>query len=394
MRDFILSLTVIATSTPALSQELALDFIDELDFEFTQEAAPSSLEISTVLGLSYSGIGTLSQTVAAQINIANQHDLGNPGFLEWAGNIALPDVENGDVSFNLSRIHLQNSDGDLSWKLGKYRIGWGEVEGAPVLDVINASLSLGAALPSDELPGQWFLGADYFANATTISSFVGLAPEVSHTIPTASSADIEIGSKALIPIESGAISLYAAQLVPQSGIIDPGSGLSQAAPYTLAAISTNKSYGNLLVEFDVAGKFGLQRNNLTTLSKHDRIDTAFGVEYAASGSMQVSASVIAQHWLEQAEDYYELGGFISPQTSASYMFGISDAFLDGKLSLSANMLGTIDNNTNVKALSATYSYSDGIKLGVSAMWMEAQPGTQMEALDGFTQYGLTSTFYF
>ena len=385
-----------ATPTFAFAQELDLDF-DSFDFDegsevIIDESPEPSLEISVSAGLSYGGVGSLTQNWAAQVNLANEHSLGSLGYLEWAANAA---IVNDVVRFDLSRVHLQNSSGDFSWKLGKYRIGWGEIEGAPVLDVINSGLSFGGSgLPSDELPGQWFVGLDYFSNSVTFASFVGVAPEVTHIAPTAASTDMEFGVKANTAIESGSVSVYAAQLVPQAGVVDLGSFTSHATPYTLAGISANRSFGNMLVEVDVAGKFGLQRSTAAALSSHDRVDAALGLEYAASNTLQVSAAVVGQHWLEQADVYLQPGGYVSPQTSGNYIFGVSDALMDGKLSVSANMLGTLDNSTSVTALSASYAYSDRLEFGASAMWMGADAGTPLETMDGFTQYGLTSTFRF
>ena len=145
---------------------------------------------------------------------------------------------------------------------------------------------------------------------------------------------------------------------------------------------------------DVAGKFGLQRSTATALSEHNRLDAALGFEYAASNSMQITAAVVGQHWLEQNEDYFELGGYLSSQNAANYILGVSDSLMDGKLSVSANMLGTLDNSTSATALSASYAYSDRLEFGASAMWLGAQTGTPLEAMDGFTRYGLTSTFRF
>lgn len=386
--------TAFLISSPAIAQELDLDF-DSFDFDDSEvvidEAPSSSLELSAVAGLSYSGIGTLDESWAAQINIANEHNLGSLGYLEWAGNAAIDATE---VTLDLTRIHLQNSAGNLSWKLGKYRIGWGEIEGAPVLDVLNSALSFGSGLPSDELPGQWFAGLDYFPGTVTVSSFVGLAPEVSHMIPTADSTDLEFGVKAEIPTNSGSASLYAAQLVPQSGVFDIAADTSNAAPYLLTGISANHSIGSMLLEVDVAGKFGLQRSTDLDLSEHNRVDAALGVEYAASNTMQITAAVVAQHWLEQTDDYVLPGDYLSPQTSANYILGVSDTLMDGKLSLSANMMGALDNSANVTALSANYSYSEKLEFGASAMWMGIDAGTPLESMDGFTQYGLTSTLHF
>ena len=391
-----IAIVAIALASPAFSQELDLDF-DSFDFDedseiIIDEFPQPALEVSASVGLSYAGIGALNESWAAQINLANEHSLGSLGYLEWAANAAVVDDV---VTFDLSRIHLQNSAGDFSWKLGKYRIGWGEIEGAAVLDVVNSGLSFGgSSLPSDELPGQWFIGVDYFANSFVVSSFVGVAPEVVHMGPAIETTDIEVGMKASVPIESGAVNVYAAQLVPQSGVVDINSGNSYAAPYTLAGISANRSFGNLLVELDVAGKFGLQRSTAAVLSEHGRLDAALGLEYAASNTLQISAAVVGQHWLEQTEVYLEPGGYVSPQTSGNYILGVSDALMDGKLSVSANMLGTLDSSASVTALFANYAYSDRLEFGASAMWLGAEVGTPLEAMDGFTQYGLTSTFRF
>lgn len=391
-----IAIAAIALASPAFTQELDLDF-DSFDFDeeseiIIDEFPEPALEVSVSAGLSYSGVGALNEIWAAQINLANEHSLGTLGYLEWAANAAIVDDE---VTLDLSRIHLQNSAGDFSWKLGKYRIGWGEVEDAPVLDVINAGLSFsGSGLPSDELPGQWFLGLDYFSDSATFAGFVGVTPEVTHLFPTPVSTDTEFGVKANAPIESGSISFYAAQLLPQIGVIDLGSDTSHAEPYILAGISANRSFGNVLIEVDLAGKFGLQRSTAVALSEHDRLDAALGLEYAASNTLQISAAVVGQHWLEQTDVYLEPGGYVSSQTSANYILGVSDALLDGKLSVSANLLGALDNSASVTAVSASYDYSDRLEFGASAMWMGADPGTPLETMDGFTQYGLTSTFRF
>ncbi len=383
-------------ATPATPQELEFVFDDELGFELNDEQPVSGLDLSATIGLTRAGIGDLTESRAAQIEAASQHDLGALGYLEWAANARLPDLGNsGDIAFDLSRIHLQNSAGDLSWKVGKYRIGWGEIESVPVLDVVNAGLSFGdIGLSSDELPGQWFAGVDYFANAATLSGFVGIAPEVAHAMPAIESDAVEIGAKAQVPIRDGAVSFYAAHLIPQAGVVDLGTDTSHAAPFVLTGISANKSVGSVLLEIDLAGKFGLKRSTLIELSSHDRIDASVGVEFAPTTTMQVTAAVAGQHWLDQTETYYELGGYIVDQTTGSYILGLSDSFMDGKLDISANLLGTLDSTVGVKSLSATYSYSDAVKFGASAMWMDATPGTPFEDMNGLTRYGLTSTFHF
>ena len=151
----------------------------------------------------------------------------------------------------------------------------------------------------------------------------------------------------------------------------------------------------MLFEVDFAGKFGLQRSTDLELSaEHDRVDAALGVEYAASNTLQITVAVVGQHWLEQTQDYFLTGDYLSPQSTANYILGVSDTFMDGDLSVSANMLDTLDNSVSVIALSAEYSYSEKLEFGASAMWMGAETGTPLEEMDGLTQYGLTSTFHF
>ena len=104
-------LAAVIFASPTLAQELELDF-DSFDFDDDFEIiiedtpAPTSLDLSAVVGLSYSGIGVLDESWTAQFNISNEHNFGSLGFLEWAGNVTLND---DDMSLNLTRIHLQNS---------------------------------------------------------------------------------------------------------------------------------------------------------------------------------------------------------------------------------------------------------------------------------------------
>lgn len=388
-------------ASPAIAQEFTFeetfDFDDELVFEeIASSPPPPALEISAIVGLSYSDLGGMVDTAySAQINLSNEHSFGALGYLEWAGNVFLTE---GEVTANLSRIHLQNSLGDASWKIGKYRIGWGEIEMAPVLDVVNGALSFSdVGLSSDELPGQWFAGLDYFGGGYVVSGFIGLDPEVSHAMVGSNNAAFEAGAQVRIPISDGQISLYGARLLPQSGVVDVSALSSVATPYTLVGISANQAVGNALLEFDLAGKFGLERSTLTGLESHDRVDAALGVEYAVSNTMQITAAVIGQHWLEQTQDYYvpgPSGAIVTGQTSVSYLLGVSDTWLNGNLGVSANLGGTLDQNTSFVALSASYTYSDRLEFTASALRLSAGAGTQLAPMDGLMQFGLLATYYF
>ncbi len=408
MRSLVFLLPLSLLASPMQAQELTFDFSapsENGDASF-DEVAPyepaSNFELSLVAGYTYSEIaGMTGENLALQLNVADQYNLGALGFLDWAGNILFDDIGGAtDPSFNLHRLHLQNSSGDISWKLGKYRIGWGEVEGAPVLDVINSALSIDSVgLDSDELPGQWFLGADYFASFGTVSTFVGIAPEVEHGFftPAATSDDYEIGLQTRFPISGGEVSLYGARLIPQAGEVDLGTSISHAAPYSLVGVSGNYTIGNVMLELDLAGKFGLQRSTLTNLVSDNRVDLALGFEYAATNTMQVTGAITGQYYMDASQPYYVpvgIGIMEFPQAGGSYMLGVTESLMNSKLSLGGNAIGSLDGSMNIYALSANYSVSDALKLSASAMMISADPTSIMMMSDGYRQVGFSARFYY
>ena len=392
-------ITLALLANGVAAQELEFVF-DEPALEAADTGGP---DLSFTLGTTYGELaGTPLRSVFGRMDIGATHDLGALGYLEWAATARAADAGLGvETAFALNRLTLQNSSGDLSWKIGKYRIGWGEVEGAPVLDVVNGALSLDTVgAPGDELPGQWFLGADYFAGSATVSAFVNVAPEVAHALPAApAGADYEVGAQVKIPFENGEASLYAARLLPQAGVVNMADFTSYAEPYTLLGFSANRAAGDFLFEIDVAAKSGLQRSTLAGLSPHDRIDVALGVEYAASNTMQITAALMAQRWTEQTAVYYipdpMLGPPIAtPQESLSYMLSVRDTWLDGKLSVSANLLGSPDGAMQFTGLSASYAVSDAWKIEGNAGFVSAAPGTPFSMLDGMQQFGISATYYY
>lgn len=388
----------------ALAQEFVLDlnFDEQIVPEDTiSDPQPAGPDVSATLSFGASQSGGMTTTSRAlQFGFSQGYDLGGLGLLEWSANLTLQDPVAPDrATVGLNRIELQNSAGNVSWKIGKYRIGWGEIEGSPVLDVVNAGLSLatiGAA--SSELPGQWFVSGELFAGDNTFSAFVGLAPEVRHLEPAAPAGrEFEFGVSANLPTPNGQISLYGARLLPQTGVVELASTTSSAAPYTLLGISGYRVLNAVLLEFDLALKSGLERASATTLVPQQRIDAAIGIEYAASDTAQITASVMAQSWLEQSQPYFDYGpggSVAAAQTSAAYLLSASNSFLNDRLSISLYFGGGLDGSNTFGALSADFAQSDALKLSLTASGFAARPGSLFELLDGTGSIGISAEYFF
>ena len=398
---------------PATAQELEFDlgFDDEILIDETvdepaadltfDEPAAGGLDLSATNSVSYATLG--SDSVFhwdMRLDASSASQLGDIGYLEWALRLNLPDAQDGlSPAFDIRRLSLQNSVDNLSWKLGKFRLGWGEIEGTPVLDVLNPALSLDeVGVNEDELPGQWMGQADYFAGNTTLTGFVIADPQISHvSSTTVQGGDLEMGLQAQFPFEGGKFQLYAAQLLPQAGVLDLGTDESSAQPYTLVGASVNKAIGPALLEFDIAGKFGLERSDLAGLSSHDRLDVGVGIEYAVGNSTQITAAVYGQYWLEQTQDYFVNGPdgpLESPQFSGAYLLSLSDQFADGAVDVSANVGGALDGTMIGYSVSASYTPSDLWKLSAGVSGVFAETGSAFEMLDGTTTATLGVTYYY
>ncbi|MFV2001488.1 MAG: hypothetical protein ACC619_00735 [Paracoccaceae bacterium] len=405
----ILMLAVTVFGRAAIAQEFVLDLnfddeivFDEIVFEDTfSEPDPVGPDVSATLsfGASQSG-GMTTSGRALRFGFSQTYDLSGLGILDWSANLMLQDPATPDwATLTLDRLELQNSAGNVSWKIGKYRIGWGEIEGSPTLDVVNGGLSLatvGAA--SSELPGQWFVSGELFAGDNTFSAFVGLAPEVQHLEPAAPAGrEFEFGVSANLPTPNGQISLYGARLLPQTGVVELVSMTSSAAPYTLLGISGYRAMNAVLLEFDLALKSGLERASATALVPQQRIDAAVGIEFAASDTAQITASVMVQSWLEQSQPYFDYGpggSVAAAQSSAAYLLSASNSFFDDRLSVTLYVGGGLDGSSTFGALSAEFAQSDALKLSLTASGLAARAGSLFEVLDGTKSIGLSAEYFF
>jgi len=394
----------IVATAPVMAQEFTgeLVFDDQSLFAAaTTDTATAAPDIKVSLSYGATRLGGLDTGLTVlRFDASDRYDLGALGFLDWAAHAVFDDqsgATGGQVA--LDRLQLQNSTGNLAWKVGKFPIGWGEIEGVPVLDVLNSGLSLATlGTATADLPGQWFISADYFAGQTTFSGFVGLAPQVAHLAPAAPTGNPkEFGLRATIPFDQGLASLYAARLVPQSGVVDLATATSFAQPYSLIGVSAYKALGAVLIEVDLAAKSGLERSTATGLMRHNRLDGAIGLEYAASNLTQITASVAVQHWLVQDAAYFDVGpaGPVpSAQTNASYLLGVSTGPPGGDLGLSLYLGGALDGSANFASVSLNFSLSDVLKLKASFSQISASRDSILAPLDGTQNLVIGAEYFF
>jgi hypothetical protein len=388
-----------------VDEDLSADMLsagDAFEIDLASVSEPETGLPDIKLNLSYAksdGPGGNTDSTAASIILTDSHDLGALGFLEWEASVDVDDPAGAaDVSASLDRIKLQNSSGQLSWAVGKFPIGWGEIEGTPVLDILNAGLSLDTiGTDTDDLPGQWVATLEYFGDPFTLSAFAGLDPEVSYGVASSAPSDeMEIGVRAMIPVEQGQVAAYVGRLVPQSAVIASDGSDSIASAFTLVGLSAHRVFGPVLVEADIAAKFGLDRATATGFAKDDRLDAAIGLEYALSNTTQITANVSAQYWKSGGAGYFDFGPagpMAAKRLNATYQLGVTTSLANGNVSLSGFTGGALDGETSFVAGQIDWTISDALSLNVGLSQLNAQSGSLLAPLDGTRSITLGATYY-
>lgn len=388
----------------AFTQELDGDLIfdDATIFqEISSQNGPNGPDVSATLSFAISKLSSAT-TDSAGLNfvLSDRYDLGKIGFLDWSGHIKVNRsnaVSTAEPAIN--KIIFQNSAGNVSWKVGKFAIGWGEIEGIPVLDVLNSGLSLGTAGTGiDELPGQWFASAEMFAGETTLSGFIGPKPDVSHIKMSRMGGNTtEYGLRATLPTSHGQYSVYTAQLVPQSGVVDRVTLISVARPYKMIGLSAHRAVGAALLEVDLAYKTELLRASALDLTTHDRFDLALGVEYAISDVTQLNSSITVEHWLDQDTNYFDtgLGGSVmASQSNASYLISLTSSIFDGKLGLNGYYGRTMDASSQFFTLGVEYPISDNLNIETTYRRISASSSSTLAPIDGTQSLSISAEYFF
>ncbi|MBT7908464.1 MAG: hypothetical protein HN582_13380 [Marinovum sp.] len=398
-----LLLLIAGIANPVFAQDIDFEFdetelvfeleeIEEIDggVEFDdaifETEDPTSLALTARYQFSRSNTSLTTTDISRfDLDLEDAADWGALGNIEWKAQLSTQD-KNGTntLEATLSKFTLQNSYEDVSWKLGKMRIGWGELEGISILDIVNPVAASSGSLSGDPDAGQWALSADYFIGDNTLSGFSIVRPAVSSEIIALASDNTqpEFGLKYQRPSGKGQLSLYAAQLLPQSAVVNLGAGTSSAQPYNLVGVSYNYARSGVLWEFDLGYKSGQERSDLTGLSTHDRFDLGVGFEYALNSTTQINMAAYGQFWLNQKDKYYFPGGFEDKEINSGYQLYFSKSFSNDRWNTIAVFSGALDASVSNQAISIEYSGLDELKLLASADWTQANSESLFSAYDG------------
>ena len=171
-------------------------------------------------------------------------------------------TEESDIE--IERAFLQFSFDKWSTKLGRYTIGWGELEGG-ALDVINPS----GGLTDPSITSQWLMSATRYADKSDISVFYNPNPKITNSTLLSLKDDNhrEFGLRYGINTEGSDMAFYAGQLIPNDALKNLTDGIAYASPYKLLGFGMNKVFDDYLLKFDIAYKHNLRHNRLGQLIK-------------------------------------------------------------------------------------------------------------------------------
>ena len=332
------------------------------------------------------------------LNMSSSPEIAKLGFLDISANFEI-DSKNKEVSNDLMIFNVQNSLENLSWKLGKYRKTWGDVDGTSVLDVINPAGSiLSQSLPGLKLPSRWLGETSVFIARNTFEIFFSFKPDTLHAVnSTSENSGSEIGFKSSFDIKRGQLNFYLGSLFPRVGVINVASGLSDSSRYNLVGISAHKEIENYLVKFDLAKKINLKRSTASGIVKDDRTDAALGIEYAPSTYDQLSLTLEGSLWEDSAVVYYipgSSGTLLEETKSLSYNVAYSRNTVDEKLNATISVGGNMNGSSSYLAGESTYSISDYTKIKANILLFEAEPNDPSYSYDNSKWINLGFTRYF
>ena len=288
----------------------------------------------------------------------------------------------------VEKAFLQFSFEDWSTKIGKYTIGWGELEGG-ALDVVNPS---GGLTDPSMLP-QWFLSATRYFDNRDLSFFYNANPKISKSKLLVLKNDTydEFGMRYGISSEGSDMAFYLGQLVPNDALINLTDGLVYATPYQLMGFGVNKAFNDYLLKFDIAYKNNIQQNRTGQFVKLDRIDwdLAFDIQ---NDDRQWLISINSQYLLDFADDYLTpsiLGdGVSSKRNNMSYVASVSDKFggSDWKWGLS-NAISS-NNDLNLSSVTLDWDINDLWQASFSGTYIDAKDNRAFAALDDYQRVNL------
>ena len=293
----------------------------------------------------------------------------------------------------IERAFLQFSFDKWSTKLGRYTIGWGELEGG-ALDVINPS----GGLTDPAITSQWLMSATRYGDKNDISVFYNPNPKITNStlLSLKDERHREFGLRYGINTEGSDMAFYAGQLIPNDALKNLTDDLAYASPYELLGFGMNKVFDDYLLKFDIAYKRNLRHNRLGQFIKADRVDwdLAFDIQ---KGDRQYLISINSQYWLDFFNDYLTptlLGSVSSEKNSMTYMANVSDKFGDSDWSWNLSNIIAANNDLSLITAGLEWDISDNLNVKLNATRANAKLDRAFSLLDDYQRVNLEVKFQY
>ena len=293
----------------------------------------------------------------------------------------------------IERAFLQFSFDKWSTKLGRYTIGWGELEGG-ALDVINPS----GGLTDPSITSQWLMSATRYGDKSDISVFYNPNPKITNStlLSLKDERHREFGLRYGINTEGSDMAFYAGQLIPNDALKNLTDGMAYASPYELLGFGMNKVFDDYLLKFDIAYKRNLRHNRSGQFIKADRVDwdLAFDIQ---KGDRQYLISINSQYWLDFFNDYLTptlLGSVSSEKNSMTYMANVSDKFGDSDWSWNLSNIIAANNDLSLITAGLEWDISDNLNAKLNATRANAKLDRAFSLLDDYQRVNLEVKFQY
>ena len=293
----------------------------------------------------------------------------------------------------IERAFLQFSFDKWSTKLGRYTIGWGELEGG-ALDVINPS----GGLTDPVITSQWLMSATRYGDKSDISVFYNPNPKITNStlLSLKDERHREFGLRYGINTEGSDMAFYAGQLIPNDALKNLTDGMAYASPYELLGFGMNKVFDDYLLKFDIAYKRNLRQNRLGQFIKADRVDwdLAFDIQ---NDDRQYLISINSQYWLDFFNDYLTptlLGSVSSEKNSMTYMANVSDKFGDSDWSWNLSNIIAANNDLSLITAGLEWDISDNLNVKLNATRANAKLDRAFSLLDDYQRVNLEVKFQY
>ena len=288
----------------------------------------------------------------------------------------------------VEKAFLQFSFDDWSTKIGKYTIGWGELEGG-ALDVVNPS----GGLTDPSMIPQWFMSATRYFDTSDLSFFYNSNPEISKSKLLVLKNDTydEFGVRYGLSSEGSDMAFYLGELIPNDALINLTDGLVYATPYQLIGFGMNKAFNEYLLKFDIAYKNNIQQNRTGKFIKVDRLDwdLAFDIQ---NDDRQWLISINSQYLLDFADDYLTptaLGGAVNAKrNNMNYMASVSDKFGDSDWTWGLSNVIASNNDLSLSSATLDWDINDQWQASFSGTYIDAKDNRAFAVLDDYQRVNL------